>query len=68
MEPKDDALAFELGNALTDRLGLNPRTTLREYDVEEDGNHVTVTLHSQLLMRRDEYEDLVRVAALRAAS
>jgi hypothetical protein len=36
----------ELGNALADRMGLYPPTTLREYEKEEDGNHVVVTMHT----------------------
>ena len=62
-----DPVDFELGNALADRLGLNHATTLREYDVKASGrSKVVVTMHSALTLDKSDYEDLRRVAEMRA--
>ena len=63
---KDDPLETELGLALTDRLGLIPATTLRDYETETVGGKVLVTMHTIVPIPLDEYQDLCRAAAIRA--
>lgn len=56
----------ELGKALADRLGLNPDTTLMEWDAEGRGRHVFITMTTMKPMPIDEYNELILVAMERA--
>ena len=43
MKSKDDPFEIELGSTLTDRLGLIPATTHRDYETEQVAGKVMVT-------------------------
>ena len=63
-----DKAEQELGKAISDRLGLPHNSTLRDYSAEHSGNSVWLTMTVMQAIPLDDYNELVRVAARRAAA
>jgi hypothetical protein len=60
-----DYFGLELGKAICDRIGLDHNTTLGDWNAEDAGDFVMVTLTTIKAIPKAEYNDLVRTALKR---